>query len=87
MEYTSLQSKKGATMILKTDVEQVPFIDLKAQYRQIAPEINAAMANVVENTAFILGKDVNLFEQEFAAYCQADYACLLYTSPSPRDRS
>ena len=61
-------------MILKTDVEQVPFIDLKSQYRQIAPEINAAMANVVENTAFILGKDVNLFEQEFAAYCQADYA-------------
>ncbi len=53
---------------------QVPFVDLAAQYTILADEINAAMSNVLRNTSFILGQDVNLFEQEFAAYCEAEYA-------------
>jgi dTDP-4-amino-4,6-dideoxygalactose transaminase len=61
-------------MILKTEIEQVPFIDLKAQYRDIASEIDAAMAGVIKNTAFILGEEVKLFENEFADYCQASFA-------------
>lgn len=61
-------------MILKEKIEQVNFVDLRAQYRSIASEIDAAMAEVVHNTAFILGKDVSLFEGEFAQYCQAKFA-------------
>jgi dTDP-4-amino-4,6-dideoxygalactose transaminase len=52
----------------------IPFVDLKAQYRTIADDVNRAMAEVVENTDFVLGRAVNQFEEAFAAYCDADYA-------------
>jgi dTDP-4-amino-4,6-dideoxygalactose transaminase len=48
----------------------VPFLDLKAQYRQIKPEIDAAIAGVVESANFVLGPAVAGFENAFAAYCQ-----------------
>ncbi len=47
---------------------QIPLVDLKAQYARIKPEIDAAMQRVVENTAFIMGKEVKAFEDGFAAY-------------------
>jgi dTDP-4-amino-4,6-dideoxygalactose transaminase len=53
---------------------QVPFVDLSAQYPTIAPEINEAVAKVIHDTDFILGREVGLFEEEFAAYCEAKYA-------------
>lgn len=46
----------------------VPFVDLKAQYQTIKPEIDAAIANVIENTNFILGPQVVAFEEAFAEY-------------------
>jgi dTDP-4-amino-4,6-dideoxygalactose transaminase len=49
----------------------VPFLDLKAQYESIKPEIDAAVARVLESCQFILGPEVASFEQEFAAYCGA----------------
>jgi dTDP-4-amino-4,6-dideoxygalactose transaminase len=52
----------------------VPFVDLAAQYRTIAAEINQATSKVIEDTDFILGREVNLFEEEFAAFCEAGYA-------------
>lgn len=52
----------------------VPFVDLTAQYASIEGEINQAMANVLKRTDFILGQDVDAFEQEFAQYCGAAYA-------------
>ncbi len=39
----------------------IPLVDLKAQYREIKPEIDAAMQRVVTNTSFILGKEVAEF--------------------------
>jgi dTDP-4-amino-4,6-dideoxygalactose transaminase len=53
---------------------QVPFVDLAAQYTTIAEEINDATANVLRGTDFILGREVSLFEAEFAAYCETQYA-------------
>lgn len=50
---------------------QVPFLDLKAQYQSIKPEIDAAIARVLESSQFVLGAEVAGFEQEFAAYCGA----------------
>jgi len=61
-------------MTLNTKIDKVDFVDLKAQYWSIAKEIDAAIANVVHNTAFILGKGVSDFENDFAQYCQAEYA-------------
>lgn len=47
----------------------IPFLDLKAQYRQIKPEIDAAVARVVSSGHFVLGPEVTAFEGRFAAYC------------------
>jgi dTDP-4-amino-4,6-dideoxygalactose transaminase len=49
----------------------IPFVDLKAQYLSIKPEIDAAIQHVLDNTQFILGAEVAELEKEFAAYCGA----------------
>jgi dTDP-4-amino-4,6-dideoxygalactose transaminase len=48
---------------------KVPYLDLKAQYRSIKPEIDTAIARVLESSQFVLGSEVAAFEQDFAAYC------------------
>ena len=53
---------------------QIPFVDLAAQYRTIAEEINEATSRVIQEADFILGREVRLFEEEFAAFCEARYA-------------
>ncbi|PYQ48862.1 MAG: erythromycin biosynthesis sensory transduction protein eryC1 [Acidobacteria bacterium] len=53
----------------------IPMVDLKAQYARIRADVDAAMARVLETTAFIKGEDCGLFEKEFAAYCGAAQAC------------
>src|ERR1700730_1390736 len=45
---------------------KVPFVDLFAQYRSIKSEIDEAIENVIRDTAFIGGKYVKSFEQQFA---------------------
>jgi dTDP-4-amino-4,6-dideoxygalactose transaminase len=49
----------------------IPYLDLKAQYRGIKDEIDAAVLRVLDSTQFILGEEVAAFEREFAAYCEA----------------
>jgi dTDP-4-amino-4,6-dideoxygalactose transaminase len=44
----------------------IPFVDLKAQYRSIKKDIDSAIKNVITETAFIGGKYVNKFKNEFA---------------------
>jgi dTDP-4-amino-4,6-dideoxygalactose transaminase len=50
---------------------RVPYLDLKAQYQSIKPEIDAAISNVLDSCQFVLGSEVAAFEQEFAAYSGA----------------
>lgn len=45
---------------------KIPFVDLRAQYESIKPAIDTAIKNVIEETAFIGGKYVKAFEQDFA---------------------
>ncbi len=52
----------------------VPFVDLKAQYNAIAHEVGTAIDAVLKSGGFILGREVGLFEEEFAAYCETQYA-------------
>ena len=47
---------------------KVPYLDLKAQYRSIKPEIDAAIARVLESCQLVLGPEVAAFERDFAAY-------------------
>jgi dTDP-4-amino-4,6-dideoxygalactose transaminase len=51
----------------------VPFLDLKAQYLSIKPEMDAAIAEIISTTAFIGGKAVAEFEKAFADYIGAPY--------------
>jgi dTDP-4-amino-4,6-dideoxygalactose transaminase len=48
---------------------RIPLLDLKAQYHSIKPQIDAAIAGVLESSQFVLGAEVAAFEEEFAAYC------------------
>jgi len=52
----------------------IPFVDLQAQYRQIKPEIDAAVLRVLDSAQFVLGPAVASFENDFAAYCQTSEA-------------
>jgi dTDP-4-amino-4,6-dideoxygalactose transaminase len=44
----------------------IPFVDLYAQYLSIKPDIDTAIENVIKETAFIGGKYVKQFEENFA---------------------
>jgi len=50
---------------------KVPLLDLKKQYQSIKPEIDAAIAKVLDSSQFVLGPEVAEFENEFAFYCGA----------------
>jgi dTDP-4-amino-4,6-dideoxygalactose transaminase len=50
---------------------KVPYLDLKAQYRSIKPEIDAAISGILESCQFVLGPEVAAFEQDFATFCSA----------------
>lgn len=50
----------------------VPFLDLKADYLELQPEIDAAIKRVLDAGWYILGEEVGAFEQEYAAYCEAE---------------
>jgi dTDP-4-amino-4,6-dideoxygalactose transaminase len=53
----------------------IQLVDLKAQYHSIKSEIDSAIQRVIDNSAFVGGKEVKQFEAEFAAYCEAK-ACV-----------
>lgn len=56
---------------------KVPFLDLKASYLELQPEIDAAVQAVLASGWYILGPEVDGFEAEFAAYCGARHAVAL----------
>src|SRR5271168_5091759 len=45
---------------------KIPFVDLHAQYQSIKPEIDAAIAEVIAQSAYIRGPHVERFEQVWA---------------------
>jgi len=53
---------------------KVPLLDLKEQNDALRPEIEAALARVLDTSAFILGGEVAELEKELAAYCGTKYA-------------
>ncbi len=60
----------------------IPFLDLKAQYHAIKPEIDAAVLRVLESGSYVLGEEVAAFEREFAAYCGTAHAVGVNTGTS-----
>src|SRR5689334_15965287 len=60
----------------------IPFLDLKAQYASIKPEIDAAIQHVLDTTQFVLGDEVAAFERDFAIYCGAKHAIAVNSGTS-----
>ena len=52
----------------------IPFGDLSRQYTQNKEQIDSIVKAVMERGSFILGENVSLFEEEFAAYCGCKFA-------------
>jgi len=48
--------------------ENIQMVDLKSQYLKIKPEVDKAIQDVIDSTAFIKGEPVKLFERELAEY-------------------
>jgi dTDP-4-amino-4,6-dideoxygalactose transaminase len=54
-------------------MREIQMVDLKAQYEKLGSEIDTAIKNVLESTAFIRGPEVGLFEKELQKYLNADH--------------
>lgn len=52
----------------------IPLLDLKAQYVQLRPEIDAAIAEVIDSTGFIGGPKISQLEEDIAVLCGTKYA-------------
>lgn len=49
----------------------VPFLELAATYRELKPDIDAAVGRVLGGGRYLLGEELQLFEEEFARYVGA----------------
>ena len=47
----------------------IPFLDMKPAYEELKPELDAAYERVMRSGWFVLGKEVEAFEAEYAAFC------------------
>ena len=52
----------------------IPMVDLRTQYHALKNEIDQAVIDVLENTAFILGPNVHALENEIADYLNIKHA-------------
>ena len=53
---------------------EIPIFDLTSQYKSIEKEIDTAVKRVLKSGWFVLGKEGEAFEQEFAEYNGSKYA-------------
>src|SRR5258706_4455401 len=53
---------------------QVPLLDLKLQYAPLKAQLLAAMEEVADSQALVLGPKTETFENAVAAYCGAAHA-------------
>lgn len=51
----------------------IPFLDLRQSTQELRPQIDQAMARVLDAGHFVQGAEVEAFESEFAEYCAARY--------------
>lgn len=58
---------------------QVPFYNIKAQYDELASEIDAVVHEVISTGAYVLGQHNSGFEAEFAALHQTKHAIAVHS--------
>ncbi len=52
---------------------KVPFLDFVGPYSELKPELDQAYVHFMESAWYILGREVEAFEQEYAAYCESKH--------------
>jgi len=52
---------------------KVPFLELRRAYLELQSELDAAYRRAMDSGWYILGREVEAFEQEFAAHCGSRY--------------
>jgi len=60
----------------------IPLIDLKAQYQSIKEEIDVAVQRVLDSSQYVLGREVDAFERDFAEYCRTKHAIAVNSGTS-----
>jgi len=60
----------------------IPLVDLEAQYRSIGAELEAAVSAVLPTGRYVLGPEVEAFEQEFAAHVGAAHGVAVNSGTS-----
>ncbi len=53
---------------------EIKYLDLQANYQSIKPEIDKAIQQVLDSSAYVLGPAVAGFEKAFAEYCGTKFA-------------
>ncbi len=54
-------------------MSKIPFFNLSKQTVAIRPELDKVIAEVIDNTAFVLGPGLEKFETQFATYCSTKH--------------
>ncbi len=66
-EIYRMKNKRGDTM-------QIPFMNVKAQYHTIEDDLKQTILDVLSSGEYILGEQVQRFEEEFAKYNKVSYS-------------
>ncbi|HKW77761.1 MAG TPA: DegT/DnrJ/EryC1/StrS family aminotransferase [Candidatus Limnocylindria bacterium] len=57
-----------------TKTQEIPLVDLRAQYATIRDEVRTAIDEVLESMQLTIGPNVKAFDQEWASYCGTKHA-------------
>ena len=55
-------------------IMKIPFLDIRSANSEIRVEIETAITRVLDSGWYILGPEVDAFEADWAAFCEAQYA-------------
>ncbi len=55
------------------NMSTIPFLDVRAAYLELQEEMDRAYRRVMESGSYILGRELEAFETEFAACCEAKH--------------
>ncbi len=54
-------------------MRKIPFLDIRATYTNLKPEIDSAIQRTLDSGWYILGQELESFEKEFAEFCGVKY--------------
>src|SRR5438477_3921463 len=66
--------RRNDSMTVTTKTQEIPLVDLRAQYATIRDEVLAAIGGVLDSMQLTIGPNVRAFDQEWAAYCGTKHA-------------